>query len=234
MSTFFSKFNKDQGVQYGFSKRENGSMNRFLETENRTRYFQSLGFCSDQVVTAGLSHGTGVFLVGRTDGGTMPTETDALVTKENGLLLTVTGADCFILYFYDPRKKVIGIAHAGWRGIMADMPSAVILKMQESFDSDSGDILVGVGPGIRKCHFEISVSDQEKFQPYPEEVFQRGDKCFVDLPGIIKEQLESSGVRSDHIEDCGMCTFCEKEKYFSYRRDKPKEVQPMVGYISLV
>ena len=106
--------------------------------------------------------------------------------------------------------------------------------MVTNFKTDTQDILVGIGPGIRKCHFEISPGDKIKYGAYPDFVLERDNKIFIDLAGIIKTQLQDNGILKEHIEDSGVCTYCEEKEYFSYRRDKPKEVQPMVGYIGLI
>ncbi len=209
-------------------------MHRHLEKENREIYFKKIGIDPNRVVTPDLVHKTKVVVVTSEEAGQIISDTDGLITEEKNLFLTATAADCFIIYFYDPVRRVVGIAHAGWRGIMADISREMISKMSERFEVNPGDLLVGISPGIQKCHFGISAMDKEKYSIYPRFIFERNGKVFVDLTAILKDQLQSLGVAESQIEDSGICTYCEERDYFSYRRDKPKEVQPMVGYIGLV
>lgn len=230
----FSVLSSREEIRCGFSNRRDGSMHRHLEKENREIYFKKIGIDPNRVVTPDLVHKTKVVVVTSEEAGQIISDTDGLITEEKNLFLTATAADCFIIYFYDPVRRVVGIAHAGWRGIMADISREMISKMSERFEVNPGDLLVGISPGIQKCHFGISAMDKEKYSIYPRFIFERNGKVFVDLTAILKDQLQSLGVAESQIEDSGICTYCEERDYFSYRRDKPKEVQPMVGYIGLV
>lgn len=229
----FPHLHRYKNLRYGFSTREDGSMHRHLEKENRERYWRMIGIDPRWVVTADLNHGIGAVKVGEKEGGAMIPETDALVTKEKNVFLSATAADCALLYLYDPKKEIVGIAHAGWRGILKEMPKVIIRKMKDEFGSNLEDIYVGISPAIQKCHFKISPEDAELFKEYPRQILEE-DGVFVDLPGIIKTQLLAVGIQRKNIEDKGICTACEKNTYFSYRRDKPKDVQPMLGYIGMV
>lgn len=230
----FSQFSKYPNLKYGFSNRTDGSMNRHLEKDNREKYFSSVGINLGSVVTADLVHGANVVKVSDKEAGTMVAKTDGLVTDAKGLFLTATAADCFLLYFYDPVKKAVGITHAGWRGLLAGVVENTIDGLVQNFYTNSQDILVSISPGIRECHFEISPADKEKFHEYPGFVFGKNGKTFVDLPGIIKTKLQNKKVSAEHVEDSKVCTHCSEKEYFSYRRDKPKDVQVQVGYIGLI
>ena len=234
MAITFAKFEKSDGLVYGFSNRQDGSMHRHLEKVNRESYFKKIGIDPGRVVTADLNHGTSVVFVKGENAGQMIAETDSLVTNETNLFLSVTAADCFVIYFYDPVKKAIGLTHAGWRGILGGVVKETLKTMAETFGSVNKDVQVGLSPGIRKCHFEISAIDETKFEEYSEAIIKTGEKIFVDPPIILKSQLKQAGVLGNNIEDLGKCTYCEVGEYFSYRRDRPSEVEPMVGCIGLV
>ena len=232
MLTFF-QFVRYPALHYGFSVRQDGSMHRHLETRNRVSYFENIGVNPARVVTADLAQGARVESVDDNNAGTMVAGTDGLITKTKNLFLSATAADCFLLYFYDPTQRVIGIAHAGWRGILAGIVKNATDAMSTQCGASVENIMVGIGPGIRKCHFAISPADQEKFRSYPDFIVQRDANIFVGLPGIIEFQLLERGVPREHIEDAGVCTYCADQHYFSYRRDKLQVVQSMVGYIGL-
>jgi len=161
------------------------------------------------------------------------TDVDALITNTPDLYLSATAADCFLLYFYDPIKGAVGIAHGGWRGILVGIVENTVGAFERDFGVAPKDLLVGMAPGIRECHFEISTHDKNLFHRYSEHVSEKNGKAFVNLSGIIIEQLRNAGVLRAHIEDSGICTHCEEEKYFSYRRDKPEVPHLMIGYIGL-
>ena len=221
-------------MQYGFSDRNDGSMHRHSQKENRARYFKKIGVEPDRMVTADLVHGAIVAEVSNVIAGQMIAGVDGLVTNEKNIFLSATGADCFIVYFYDPANKAIGIAHAGWRGLLAGVVKNTLHAMSEHYATRPSDVTIGVGPGIRACHFEISAEDKIQFAGYPDRIIEREGNIFIDLPGIIRSQLVYEGVPDAHIEGGDICTYCNEKEYFSYRRDKPKEVQVMVGYIGLI
>lgn len=230
----FSQFAKHSNLKYGFSNRKDGSMNRHLERENREKYFSTLAIDRNRVITADLVHGANVVKVSDREACTMITKTDGLATDSKNLFLSVTAADCFVLYFYDPSKSVIGIAHAGWRGLLAGVVENTIDALIKNFDVAPKNILVGISPGIRKCHFEISPADQDKFQEYPNFIFEIDGKIFISLPDIIRVTLLNKGILAEQIEDSNTCTYCHETDFFSYRRDKPKDIQVQVGYIGLI
>ncbi len=229
----FKNFKNYSELVYGFSERADGSMKWFADPdtyrpneENRQRFFGKLGVSLNQIVTADLVHGTRVVLAGATEASTAIPQTDGLISREANVFLTITAADCFPLYFYNPSSGAIGLAHAGWRSIMSGMVGEMVRAL-------GGDdhLFFGLGPGIRVCHFEISSEDSKKFSEYPEAIQEREGKTFVDLPLIIKQQLEVAGLQTEHIEDSNLCTHCLVDRYFSFRRDKPKQVEAMIAYI---
>ncbi len=233
MDLIFPQFEGHAGLRYGFSKRSAGSMNRRHEVKNRQDYFRQIGIDPFQTATADLVHGNTPLAVDEAAGGQMISGADALVTDRRGLFLSATSADCFLIYLFDPKRRAIGIAHAGWRGALAGLIANTVDLMSTRYGSAAPDILAGVGPGIRDCHFEISSFDIIKYQAYPEAIIKRSGKTFIDLPLIINRQLLTAGISAGHITDSGRCTYCLADEYFSYRRDKPERVQPMVGYIGV-
>lgn len=200
------------------------------KANNRRVYFNRQGVNVLNTVNAGIVHSATVHKVGGDHHGKTISETDALVTGDHNLFLTVTVADCFPVYFYNPALNIIGLAHSGWRGTAGNIVGQAV----QTISNNPTNLLAGIGPGIGPCHFEIKDDVLKKFASYPEAVINRGNKLFVDLPMIIKKQLVVAGLKSQNIENCGKCTFCLKEEYFSYRRDKPKSIETMIAYIGLL
>lgn len=246
----FDFFKQLPEVRTVVSEKKDGSMKVFPErpeenSENRKEFFSGQGIVPDRVVSADIVHGVKVGIITSQDvshngrsslirhnDGTMILGTDALVTKEKNLFLSVTVADCLPIFLYDPVAEVIGIAHAGWRGIV-DGVIGKTLEAMVGCGARQENIFVAFGPSIQKCHFEIGVDILSRFSKYEEFVVRKNGKISVDLQGIAMEQLRGVGVPEKNIETTTLCTFCEKEKFFSYRRDKPEKIEAMVAVIGM-
>jgi hypothetical protein len=230
----FKNFDYIANLKYGISEKSDGAMelaNADLSGADRRRiFFEKQGIAAADVINAGLAHSFKVAKVNNNDRGKIIAGTDALVTANHDLLLTITVADCFPVYFYNPKIHTVALAHSGWRGTAQNIVGEVI----KALSGTAADLFVGIGPGIQACHFEIKDDVLEKFLKYPEAVIYRNNKIFVDLPKIISSQLTAAGVLSKNIENCVECTFCQKEKYFSFRRDKPKSLEAILAYIMLL
>ena len=166
MGLNFRIFQNFPKLRYDFSDKDDGSMNRFLERNNRERYFKSADIDPRRVVTADLVHGVRTRRVFGEAAGTMIAGTDGLVTNKENLFLSATAADCFLLYLYDSERNTIGITHVGWRGLLGGVVENAIDVLAESFGVSPQDLFVGISPGIRRCHFEVSPADRKKFQEY--------------------------------------------------------------------
>ena len=194
--------------------------------QNRVEFFAANGIT--QHVVAKLEHGANVQRVSTDDDRTIIKNVDGLVTTDANLALAVTVADCFPVYVWDEQAGVIGIAHAGWRGVVKGV---VPNLLREMFDAGATKeaLRAVIGPGIRACHFEVQNDVFPKFSEYDAYIIRKGGKIFVDLSGIIAEQLCSAGVSGENIHDSTECTFEDAQKYSSYRRDGSKSF--MVSYI---
>ncbi|MHB8904014.1 MAG: polyphenol oxidase family protein, partial [Patescibacteria group bacterium] len=137
----------------GISDQKDGPMKNSLE--NRFRFFKTQGLNNKIIVSAGLVHQNKVTIVDNFDKNEIIPECDALITDQNKYLLTITVADCLPIYFYDQNKKVIAIAHAGWRGVVYKIAGEVINQFINHYHSNLNDIEVFIGPHIRDCHFEV-------------------------------------------------------------------------------
>ena len=137
------------------------------------------------------------------------------------------------IYFFDFKKEIIGIAHAGWRGIIKNIPGKIAQTIISYYQSDFRNIIVYIGPHIQKCHYEIKGEAIEKFKKYSKYFVIKNKKIYVDLSKIVKSQLLDENILNNNIEISRECTYCLKNKYFSYRRDRPQNIEAMVAYIGL-
>lgn len=153
-------------------------------------------------------------------------EADGLVTAEPGLGLIVFIADCIPILFHDPVGRVIGAAHAGWRGTVADIAGETVRKMAE-LGSNPADIHAAIGPGIGACCFETGPEVPEAVTaalgPAGAEFIDDGrapGKFHVDLKGVNRALLIRAGLEPENIDVSQECTMCRPFKYWSHRYTK--------------
>lgn len=208
---------------------------------NREKFFNQNKMDPSRLVNIWGVHGSEIYRVQEKDLGSGALDPKTRIKNYDGLIadlknsyLMITSADCFPIFFFDRRRGAMGTAHCGWRGILAGLASKMITEFRKNFNSIPSDLDIWIGPGIKNCHFEVKQDVVELFEDkYPNEIIFRNNSYYIDLPAIIKRQLVESGVRFNSITEHPDCTFCEKDKYFSYRRDKPTTVKAKAFIIHL-
>lgn len=144
---------------------------------------------------------------------------DGLITPTPGLPLAIKTADCLPIALTDDQGQAIAMLHAGWRGLVGGIIIQGVKKMADLLNSQSRHILAAIGPGLSQQHFGVTRELFDQFMPYKDVLKLKGDKGYVDLPGIARQQLIKHGVLPSNIFQIPACTYQESEKYFSYRRD---------------
>lgn len=151
-------------------------------------------------------------------------EVDASVTNVPGRVLAILTADCLPVVLADKQGKVLGAAHAGWRGLAGGVLEACFTAMQKK-SPGSSQWRAWIGPGIGSRVFQVGEDVRLAFENEGAEVpglfikdpAQQG-KWLADLAGLARWRLARMGVQE--IEDCGLCTMTDQEnRFFSYRRD---------------
>lgn len=145
---------------------------------------------------------------------------DALITNQKGIILAVLTADCVPVLLFDKEKEIVAAIHAGWKGTEAKIVAKTVEKMIEVFDSDPKDIIAGIAPSIGRCCYEVGEDVAKHFFNEHGSFDTIGEKYMLDLPFINKKQLLDSGLLEAHIEMSGVCTACEVERFFSYRKEQ--------------
>lgn len=159
-------------------------------------------------------HGTAIQVV--KDNAT-PQDADALITKRQGVGLTINHADCQAALMYDPINKVIANVHAGWRGSAAAIYTKTIAELKSLFGCRPENLLVCISPslGPEKSEFVHYKTELPKaFWPFQVRPY------YFDLWTISEAELLAAGILPGHIEIARQCTYSNAEDYFSYRRDK--------------
>lgn len=143
---------------------------------------------------------------------------DGLITNIKNVTLAVLVADCLAIAVYDPVNKIKALAHAGWRGTMKNISAKLIKSMERKFKTNPKNCFVGISPGIGKCCYKISgeLSDKFKLKYKYHNLFLRNN--YLDLKELNKLQLINSGVKNRNIKINRLCTYCNPELFFSYRR----------------
>lgn len=195
--------------------------------ENYRRIGEVLGTDPEHMVASKQTHTTNIRLVTEADLGngiTGPSaydDVDGLATDIPGIALVTFYADCVPLYFVDPVKKAIGLAHSGWRGTVAGMGACMVQFMREHFHSDPKDLIVAIGPSICVDCYEVSEEVAEQFrEEFPEDVLQPGKadgKYQLDLWKANESILLKAGIRLEHLTVTDVCTCHNPEYLFSHR-----------------
>uniref|UniRef100_A0A3Q4HPZ7 Purine nucleoside phosphorylase LACC1 n=1 Tax=Neolamprologus brichardi TaxID=32507 RepID=A0A3Q4HPZ7_NEOBR len=194
--------------------------------ENRRRLALHAGFHPQPMHLVKVNHANDVWVFGKAE----PESYDAMVTNQTGLVLAAPGADCMPLLFADPVAKVIGVAHAGWRGTIMGVAMATVNAMVTEFACQVSNIVVAVGPSVGPCCYTMKRDQALDFMsihpdcvPDPESARPHVDIRLANRYVL----LQKGGVLPEHIHDNKMahwscvtpCTSCHPENYFSHVRD---------------
>ena len=245
-------FQRETGLQHGFSTRKGGVSKEHLASlnlsfsvedarenvlENFRRIGERFGKTPEDFVLSKQSHETKVLKVGTKDRGKGITKDrdyegiDALITDEEGIILSCFSADCVPILFYDPIHKAVGACHSGWRGTKGKILQNVVEEMRKLFSSNPGDILIAIGPSISKEQYIVSEDLALSFlEDYPDlgedaaSPMQRisKDKFQLDLWDLNRRIALDSGIREEHISISGYCTMENPELFFSHRYSQGK------------
>ena len=237
------------GVVHAFSTRQGGvseppfaALNlgqslgddRAAVQENRRRFFGGFGIAATRVVRTKQVHGDGVL---RVDAGCVgqtgfphslvdePAEFDALITNLPGLALVVSTADCLPILIHDPVRRAVAAVHAGWRGTAKGIAARALAAMHAAYGTEANDCRAAIGPGIRRCCFEVDAVVVEAMAgalPNWERhaTANRAGHWLLDIAGLNRALLEAAGLRPDRIEDVELCTSCRNDLFFSHRAEK--------------
>jgi YfiH family protein len=148
---------------------------------------------------------------------------DGIVTDQKDLGLVVQTADCVPLLFWESRGNAVGAVHAGWRGTLAGIASRAVATIEKELASSPDCILVVLGPAIGRCCYEVGDEVRRAFlesSPSASELFSLGKRGrnHLDLAEANRRQLIEAGVPADQIHCADICTSCNPDVLYSYRR----------------
>ncbi|MEQ9266893.1 MAG: peptidoglycan editing factor PgeF [Balneolaceae bacterium] len=220
---YFAQDSKIPGLNIGFNSDESQG----VLLHNINVLSQEIGTKISDIALAEQIHGSHIELISK--GGVYP-NTDGFVSNKPGMALAIQVADCGAVLFGDSKNKVIGAAHAGWRGAVDKIVPKTIEKMLE-LGADIKHIQVFVSPCIAIHNFEVG---DEVASQFPDELVDRKSysKPHLNLKGLIQLQLQKLGIPSRNINIDSRCTIDHENLFYSYRREKKKSGR-MVAVIKL-
>src|SRR5580700_5265871 len=217
-------FSREGGVSGGIYAGLNGGLGSNDDpthvAENRRRMAEAMGVAPTHFLSVYQVHSPdAVVAAGPWPNASRP-RADAIVTRTAGLAIGVTAADCGPILFVDPSARVIGAAHAGWKGALTGIVESTVEAM-EKLGAERGGIVAAIGPLIRQHSYEVGREFVERFIEADAEnaLFfipaAREGHAMFDLAGLIRMRLENAGILV--IDDIGVDTYSD-QRFYSYRR----------------
>lgn len=218
-------FTRQGGVSEGIYASLNGGMGSRDDLakveENRARMAHALGLAPAALVACWQVHSPDAVILETPWTRDDAPQADAVVTAIAGLGAAVTIADCGPVLFADPVARVVGAAHAGWKGAFGGVIEATLAAM-ERLGAQRSNVYAAIGPLIRQPSYEVGEDFLARFLD-TDRTFarffaaaERPGHALFDLPGFIGHRLREAGVT--HIEDLGLDTYSDEIRFFSYRR----------------
>ena len=189
--------------------------------ENKRRATASLGLDEGRLALVHQVHSPDVWAADAPRERPEMVKADALVSREEGLGLGILTADCAPVLFADPDTRIVGAAHAGWRGAMGGVLENTVRRM-EGQGAERGRIHAALGPCIRQASYEVGEDMKSAFaahHPDHDKYFARGERdghYQFDLAGFIMDRLQALGLATSH--DVGLDTYPDDSRFYSYRR----------------
>jgi YfiH family protein len=218
-------FTRVGGVSSGIYAGLNGGLGSNDEPakvqENRRRMAAALDVAPEKLLTLHQIHSPDVVVATEPWASTSRPKGDAMVTKVSGIALGVTAADCGPVLMVDPKARVIGAAHAGWKGALLGVLEATIDAMERQ-GASRGNVVVGIGPMLHQRNYEVGMEFVARFEEADADNVRffasasRNGHAMFDLPGYIRARLSAAGVLI--VDDIDLCTYADEDSFYSYRR----------------
>lgn len=197
--------------------------------ENFSRFCNAVGFRPETLVASSQDHHTFIRRVTAADRGKgifKPKDmqsVDGLITNEPDVTLVTYYADCVPLFFIDPVKRAVGLAHAGWRGTVAKIGEKTVQAMEREFGTNPRELYAAVGPSIGACCFEVDTPVYDEFmclaEIRPAEFItpMKGEKYMIDLWEANRRVMVQAGIPEQNVTVAKLCTKCNSDWLFSHR-----------------
>ena len=231
--------NKQKKLLHAFTGREVGNLAFHVQDDtkrviaNHKQLAQLLKYDYTALVHMQQIHSNQLHKVNEKDNFFNPPTCDSLITDKKNIPLMVIVADCTPLLFYEPKNKVIAVAHAGRAGAFKNIVSVVIQSFIQDFHTKPEDIVVSVGASIGSCCYEVGEAIYKECSALDltYAIERKGEKYFLDINKISYTQLLENGIKKENIDALNICSACNTQNFFSYRKEK--ETGRFAGVIML-
>ncbi len=189
--------------------------------ENRARMAAALGVAAERLAVPYQVHSPDALAISDHWAADARPRCDGIATATPGLALGVTGADCGMILLADPEARVVGAAHAGWKGALTGIVEATVAAM-ERLGASRCAIQAALGPCIAQASYEVGPEFVAAFAAAGEDTrrffvaSRKPGHSMFDLSGYIAERAERAGVGG--FEDLRLDTYADERRFFSYRR----------------
>tara|TARA_B110000438_G_scaffold266414_1_gene280471 strand:- start:785 stop:1546 length:762 start_codon:yes stop_codon:yes gene_type:complete len=249
---FFSpKLNKFKNIQHCFFSRKNGISKGYYKSLNcglgsndkRENIIKNLEIVAKKIsckknllITLNQKHTNKVIFFKKKNSIKNKLTGDAIVSKIKNIGFGILTADCAPVLFYDPKNKVIGCAHAGWKGALNGIIENTIKKFNK-LNSNNSDLIAVVGPCIDKKNYEVGPEFFSKFilkdlsnKKFFESI--NNSKYLFDLRGFINKKISILNIKN--IDNIDIDTFSKKKIFYSYRRSRLNKEKDYGRCISVI
>ena len=185
--------------------------------ENRKSFCNKLGFDFSALAYQKQVHGDDISIVSASG---FCGESDAIITKEKGIAIAISTADCTPIFIFDRRLKIIAGIHSGWRSTQKKITSKTINTLKNSFDVNTQDLYVYIGPSISQSNYEVGIDVAELFDS--KYVNKMHNKFYLNVSRCNYDMLVDAQIPEENIQYSNLCTFNEKSLLHSYRREGSK------------
>jgi len=217
---------QNHNIIHGFSETSFGSMVSKKRDNAVVKFLESVSHkvAVRDIVWAQQVFGSKVHICKESDGGKIIKGVDGLITNIPGQILAVVSADCMPILIFDPVNNVVAALHGSRKSLISGIVPKALAKMVSRFNSKPRDILVGIGPHIRKCHYWLKPKTHRRLQStsFKKYFVNKKGKTYFDLKKLALRDFLTSGIQKKNIQDCGICTFCDHRRYFSARKEEKR------------
>lgn len=226
---FMKTVDFDKNMLLAYSESSDGNIDyRFSPKKevkaNRDKIFTSLKLSSGQMIEGQQIHSNRILALNSENSkmwrGMNVTGVDGFVTDQKDIALMLRVADCVPVLLYDPKRSIISLVHAGWKGAVSGIHVEALAQMEKRYESVPGQVKVWLGPCIKAPCFVSEVEPDQIADPAWKPFIKKSKNHWViDLPGYITASLVAQGINPKHIKSDPACTF-ETDSLYSFQKSK--------------
>ncbi|MCC6502069.1 MAG: peptidoglycan editing factor PgeF [Deltaproteobacteria bacterium] len=209
---------KDSYASLNFDARDTDTTENV--EKNRALFHEAFNVPAGKLVTVSQVHGKEIFAI---EGGLpeKPIEADAIVTNQTGVAIGMMTADCQPVLLFDPVNRAIGAVHAGWKGSALGIVVETVLEMHRLYGTNPEELMASTGPCIGPCCYKVgwNVLDEYMARHKEADCFTEKDGLRMDINLANTIQLALFGLKKENISNDAVCTACNSDLFFSYRKD---------------